>query len=208
MPITPGGNVAIAQDPDGNLAFLQGDADGKLITAGGGGAVDLTGDVTSVGAATTIVAPNGLPVTAISKKATDATACLPITLYVKDVAVLTSGAPADIATITLPAGITRAAIYAAVDEASVTKTLGSAGIVETASGSLAAAAIYLFDGPAGTGNNVGSFEYSLGTAGSAATPTFGATSPVVISGPIYVNQQEVSANAGTVSFYITIYPLP
>jgi len=37
--------------------------------------VNLTGDVTGAGGTTVIVAPNGLPVTAISKKATDATAC-------------------------------------------------------------------------------------------------------------------------------------
>lgn len=125
--------------------------------------------------------------------------CMPITLFVKNVTVLTAGVPVDIATITVPAGITR---FICILPASLSV------IAETAAGTLAGAAFVAFTAPGGSG-----LQMTLGASGpaSAGLKTSGAQNNInnlFATATIYIRQTLNSANAGTCSFYITIFPLP
>jgi hypothetical protein len=149
---------------------------------------------------TTRLATGGLPIATMGIKASDANAFLPIILYVKSVTVLTTGAPADIATISIPAGITRFRVTGASKD--------SVFFSETASGTLGGANFALWDAAGGTGVNL-----EAAAAGPAAVSTVAFWSSVSpgnfsTSGTIYIRQTANSANAGTLSFYIEIIPMP
>lgn len=127
----------------------------------------------------------------------------PIILSVKNVTVLTSGAPADIASITLPSWLTRWSI-----------PLGSIGnftsriIAETASGTLAGASFTCYTAASGGGSAVtanifGPSAAALGGVINGITP---ATAAAFTSNTIYIRQTANSANAGTVSFYLMLLP--
>jgi len=127
----------------------------------------------------------------------------PITLYIKDVDILTSGAPSDIATITLPAGITR---YTTSVSAS-TSGGGVRCLPWDFTATMAAANFTLYSAAAGGGTALsGAFTgpasdtvYTGAVAASATT--------IVQSSTIYIRQTANSANAGTCDFYVTIYPV-
>lgn len=122
-----------------------------------------------------------------------------VTVFVKNVTILTSGGlNTDIATITLPAGITRWHI----------PTVGKQfyAVAETAAGTLAGGMIALYDAP-----NAGGIQWVTpitlpSAAGVAVVGDSGGNSPST-STVLYLHQTANSANAGTVSFYITIYPI-
>jgi hypothetical protein len=131
----------------------------------------------------------------------------PITLYVKSVTVLTSATPADIATITIPAGITRWMLTSAANIGTV--------IAETASGTLAGGNFVLFDASGGGGNqmSVNPVTFPAGTTGANSRISINgqlATTAQMwsTSNTLYIRQTANSANAGTVSFYLTIWPIP
>ena len=131
---------------------------------------------------------------------------LPITLYVKNVTVLTTGAPADIATIPIPSGMTRFKFCGTSAAAST-----SNAVAETAAGTLAGASFTVYDAASGGGNQISTAFNgpSSATGAGQAVPilsNLGTTAPS--SSTLYIRQTANSANAGTVSFYITIYPLP
>lgn len=142
-----------------------------------------------------------LPVSAIANKAIDANAITPITLYVKSVTVLTSGTPSDIATIPVPVGITR---YHTTGSSAAGST--SFLIAETATATLAGANFTAWDAAGGTGNQLIST-----TAGPTASGVIVAALALpLIAGTgstVYIRQTANSANAGTISFYITIFPI-
>jgi len=129
-------------------------------------------------------------------------------LYVvafKNITVLTTGAPADIASLSLPSWLTRYRV-------------ASAGvhllIAETASGTLADSRFFLRDAASG-----GGAALTASISGPASTtvmilPTAPATDPQTFqpigtstSGTLYLRQTANSANAGTVSVYLTLVPL-
>lgn len=148
----------------------------------------------------------GLPAAILAHKASDATAITPIMLYVKSVSVLTSGTPADIATITIPAGITRWRVLGNASGGPGTSFFYS----ETAVGTLAGASFTYFDGAGGTGNTC-----SVAQAGQTGAGVVIGNSPVLAnsaflstSNTIYVRQTANSANAGTISFYVVLIPAP
>jgi hypothetical protein len=117
----------------------------------------------------------------------------------KNVPVLTTGAPADIASITLPAWLT-GYIISPISSLRI--------IAESASGTLAAASFFIRTGPNSTG-------FSLASSGTGPT---GTTTAVHVNGTItsvprasgntlYLHQGANSANAGVVSVYLILMPL-
>lgn len=140
-----------------------------------------------------------------SSGGTSSGSAFPITLYVKSVTVKTSGSPADIATITVPAGITR---WRIVGIAASTTT--STFIAETAAGTLAGAAFESWTAAGGTGTQIHTSAVGPTAATNALAVGWAAqnTSAAFTAGTITIRQTANSANAGTISFYITIYPLP
>lgn len=128
----------------------------------------------------------------------------PITFYVKDVPVLTSGVPADIATIILPAGITR-----------WTTTLGSStnsgGVRCSAwdfTATMAGANFTLYAGAGGTGTALTGVFTGPGSDTVYTSAAAASGSTIVESNTIYIRQTANSTNPGSCDFYITIYPLP
>lgn len=128
---------------------------------------------------------------------------LPITFFVKSVTVLTSGTPADIATITLPSWLTRWRLAGTSFSVSF-----NTFVAETASGTLASGAVEGHDASGGGGNTI--LSSTALPAGAGQGTGWAASSATIISssGTIYIRQTSNSANAGTVSFYVTVMPLP
>ncbi len=129
---------------------------------------------------------------------------LPIRLYVKNVPVRTIGAPMDIATIAVPAGITR---FGVVIGSSVNGGGGQI-LAETAAGSLGAASFKMWDGPNATGNAITGVSGGPSQAGAMVGLPGAGAGFVSTASTIYINQSVNSAFAGTCSFYVTIFPLP
>jgi len=128
----------------------------------------------------------------------------PIILSAKNVTVLTSGAPADIASITLPSWLTRWSI-----------PLGSVGnftsrvIAETAAGTLGSASFTCYTAASGGGSAVtgaitGPTAAALGYPINGINPS--SVAAAFTSNTIYIRQTANSANAGTVSFYLMLLP--
>lgn len=130
---------------------------------------------------------------------------MPVTLFIKNVPVLTTGSSADIATIAIPPGITRFVVILA--------NAATGGmcrcIAETASGSLAAGTFGLYLGPNATGGALsGPGAPFPSGAGVMTNPGVVAAPAAIYSGnTIYINQGANSANAGTCSFYIMLFPI-
>lgn len=127
----------------------------------------------------------------------------PVGLYVKSVAVLTTGAPADIATISVPADITRWRLAGG-------NTVGTAGgsvIAETAAGTLAGANFTARDAANGTGLTLTAGVAGPASAGAGSGWQMVATTNISTSNTIHIRQTANSANAGTMSFYLLIQPL-
>ena len=127
---------------------------------------------------------------------------LPLVIAIKKVTVLTSGTPADVASVSLPAWLTG---WALANGSSLTL---SRAIAETASGTLAGASFSIRDTASGGGNQVGTIATGpsasgLGVAILGIGPT---TAGRFTNGTIYINQVANSANEGTVSFYLTLVP--
>jgi hypothetical protein len=134
-------------------------------------------------------------------KAVVANAIMPVTVYAKSVTVLTTGVPADVATIPVPAGITR------------WKLIGTSGssanamIVETQTATTAAASFTCFDAAAGGGNAVTTASVPAAVA-NGVTVMPSSLSNASTSANITVRQTIASVNAGTISFYLTLLPMP
>lgn len=126
-----------------------------------------------------------------------------IAIYVKSVAVLTTGAPADIATISIPLHVGRWRLAGG-------NTVGTAGgtiVAENIAGTLADASFTAFDAANGSGLAL--------TAAVAGPPNSGAglgwqmvsAANISTSVTIHIRQTADSVNTGTVSFYLLIQPL-
>lgn len=124
----------------------------------------------------------------------------PIILSVKNVTVLTSGAPADIASITVPSWVTRWILRGTGFGAT------SCFYSEAGSGDFSAASFICYDGAGATGNAVSSSSVGGATA-QRMTGLSGATGiPFSTSNTIYIRQTANSANAATASFYLVVFP--
>lgn len=126
-----------------------------------------------------------------------------LVLRVNSVTILTAGAPADIATITVPAWCTRWVMTGS----SAAVVIGSVAVAETAAGSLSAAAVEFRDAAGGGGSAITTVAAAMPTAAGNAASFRAVTTTIFSSSTIYIRQTTDSANAGTVSFYVTILPL-
>jgi hypothetical protein len=134
-----------------------------------------------------------------AKLALGAGVAFPFVVAFKNVTVLTSGAPADIASVQLPAWCTRWILY---------WNNPTRCIAEAAAGTLAAAVFNVLGVAGGGGMTLSSI--SAGPASTAVAATGNAPSlgvPPQTSNIIYLRQTVNSANAGTISVYALIVPL-
>ena len=130
----------------------------------------------------------------------------PITVFVKSVTIRTTTTTnTDIATITLPAGITR---WRAICSTSASAGPNSTVIAETASGTLAGAQFAIYDAATQGGTKMTATFVGPASAGTMVIITGNVITSVSTSGTVYINQSNQSANAGTCSFYFTIFPIP
>lgn len=119
----------------------------------------------------------------------------------KNVTVLTTGAPADVATVTLPSWLTRYVV--------MPSTTAVRCIAESASGTLAAAGFTTHQAAGGSGTSLTATNITGPASTAAATNASGTgvSVPFATSNTIYLRQTTNSANAGTVSVYLTLVPL-
>lgn len=122
----------------------------------------------------------------------------PFMVYAKNLTLLTSGAPSDLATITVPIGR-----YRIVGSAGTNS--GSYIITESQTGSPAAGTIAIYDGPGATGFNS---VAAIAPAGSGSGVALPPVSPSAFLGgtTLYVRQTANSANSAVISVYIMIHP--
>lgn len=126
----------------------------------------------------------------------------PIMLSVKNVVIPTAGAPIDIATILIPAEITRWRTCG-------TNAAGSNSIIiaETAAGTLAGASFTAWDAAGGTGVQLQSSVIGPTAAGIGVAWAAQSSVAFSVATSIFIRQTANSANAGTASFYILIFPI-
>lgn len=125
----------------------------------------------------------------------------PFIVAFKNVTVLTTGAPADVATVTLPSWLTRYVV--------MPSTTAVRCIAESASGTLAAAGFTTHQAAGGSGTSLTATNITGPASTAAATNASGTgvSVPFATSNTIYLRQTTNSANAGTVSVYLTLVPL-
>ena len=115
----------------------------------------------------------------------------------KDITVLTTGTPADIASVTLPTWLTRWRPF----------YIGNYCVGETAAGTLAGANFTLRDAAAGAGNaQAASFAGPAAAGVSVGITNTGPTSTLSNGTTLYLRQTANSANAGTISVYLIVMP--
>lgn len=127
----------------------------------------------------------------------------PIILSARNITVLTSGAPADIASITVPDWLTR--YMPGVGTSSTTSW--SRIIAETASGTLASGQFGLYSGSNGSGTLMTTnATNTLPSSAGSTSPIFFTAGAVSANNTIYIRQTANSANAGTISVYLVLLP--
>jgi Pectate lyase superfamily protein len=179
-----GGNTLIGSNTD--------DSSGHVLQITGNGGI--TGSFTIGGPATVT---NGLVEAGGSGTSGTYESAAPIYVALKSVTLLTTGTPANLATIVLPTGITRYFIPAASSIQCY---------AETAAGTLAAGTIQLRTATSGGGSQIGSTITPPASA-SAMTTTAGSDTVPLSATTIYLYQTGSSGNAGTVSIYIKLVPI-
>jgi hypothetical protein len=148
-----------------------------------------------------------LPGAALNKLFSDGTNWIafgdysPVILASATVNILTAGAPADVATITIPAWIQRWSV-------------GAAGLADgfriynnTAAGSLAAGTCQVRTAASGGGSNLTPVLAPSAGAASYNSTTNAALPTTFTSNTLYINQTVNSASSGTVTFYVRIIPI-
>ncbi len=126
-----------------------------------------------------------------------------IVLSAKNVAITTTGSPKDIATITIPAGITRWRAFSASTTSNLSWILN-----ESQTGTMAAASIAVRDATAGGGNIIFSATNPPATSGPTTVGWIVNSSTLTYtSGTLTVRQTIDAANTGVISFYVAIQPL-
>jgi hypothetical protein len=125
-------------------------------------------------------------------------AIAPIVVYVKSVPVLTSGSPADIASITIPSAILRWCI---------TPASGSIITASRSGGDASAGTFQIFDTAGGAGKQMGATQ-AFPSAINKITAGTGSSTDFSTGTTIYIRQISNSASSATESFYITLTPVP
>jgi hypothetical protein len=122
----------------------------------------------------------------------------PFIISFKNVTVLTTGTPADVASVALPAWCTRYRLA----------NIGHVVVAESAAGTLAGAIYNVTDAAGGVGVTIcGTFTGPASTSAVVLPANTGtAVVPSTVS-TIYLRQTANSANAGTLSVYLTVVPL-
>jgi hypothetical protein len=122
----------------------------------------------------------------------------PIVVAFKNITVLTSGAPADIASVALPSWCTRWRL-----------ALVGTGFCEanSAAGTLAGASFQLRDGSNAGGTAIAAaFSGPSSTSVVVTASAAGASTMPSTQSTIYINQISNSANTGTISVYLVLLP--
>lgn len=122
----------------------------------------------------------------------------PFFVAFKNVTVLTSGAPDDVASVALPAWCTRFRL----------STVGHVCVAESASGTLAGASFLVQDTAGGAGATISGTWLGNASTSVVVLPINSSTSviPSTVS-TIHLRQTANSANAGTISVYLMVVPL-
>ena len=183
-------------------------AAGNLLVGNAGGTayapVSMSGDasLSSAGVAKVTGFNGQNMVSSTGSGAASYSSALPILLVVKTVAVKTTGSPTDLATISVPFARYRAVVFQ-----SSTNSL-SGVYAESAAGTLAGSNFTFWSAPNGTGDQM-SVQFSGPTGAGAFVATVANSSILVsTSNTIYIRQNTNSANAGVLSFYIFVMPVP
>jgi hypothetical protein len=124
----------------------------------------------------------------------------PVTVKIKSMTVHTSGSPQDIGTITLDGTLTRWGMFGGGTNSA------NKYIAETAAGTLAAASVTAFETTAGGGATLIAATNLPASAGALVTPANSLTGTST-STTLVFRQTADSANTGTLSAYVTIFPL-
>lgn len=122
----------------------------------------------------------------------------PFLVAVKNITVLTTGTPTDIATITLPVWCTRYRL---------SRDATSFIVAETASGTLGGSTFTVYNAANGSGSAASSAFSGPSAAAATGVITSTLIANVQTAPTLYVRQTANSANAGTVSIYLLIVPL-
>jgi hypothetical protein len=125
----------------------------------------------------------------------------PLILSVRNISVLTSGSPSDIASISVPSWISRYMLMLGNSSATA-----QCRIIQETGGALNSGTFGVYSGPNASGS-------LMNTASTANLPSgVGTTAPIVFTATlqtastIYIHQTVNSANAGTVSVYLVLLP--
>jgi len=125
------------------------------------------------------------------------TSTAPFILAFKNITVLTTGAPADIASVTLPSWCTRYTVVIS----------GSRMLAESLSGSLNVSAYIVRDAASGSGNALTTSAAGPGSTAVTVSITGAPTAiPPATSNTLYLHQTANSGNAGVISVYLMIIP--
>lgn len=121
----------------------------------------------------------------------------PLVVAIKNVSVVTSGAPLDVATISLPAWLTKYTLAPS----------GSRCVPVTFSATMAGASFLVSDAAnnADASKNINTSFLGPATA-TGQVNVIGSSSVPITGGTLYVRQTANSANAGTISIYLLILP--
>ncbi len=134
-----------------------------------------------------------------------------LVLRAKNVAVLTAGAPADLVTIAVPDWVTRWTPVRSTTTAG-TASLAFIMVIQESGGLITAGQYGAFDAAGGAGLQLSSlttngFPGAINYIGGAAGQVSSGASQGSASRTIVLRQTANAANAGSVSFYVSIVPL-
>jgi len=126
-----------------------------------------------------------------------------VMIAAKNVAILTAGAPADLATLSIPTGIARFRFVGSSNAQSA-----STIVTETQTGTPAAGVCEVHTASGGGGATVISSTAPGSGAGTAVGWPANNAGQLITGANLYIRQTVNSANAATLSFYVEIEPLP
>lgn len=179
------------------------------VAAGPAPSIWLSGDITVLGSIADPAPGAALNPTAYyTATQVDAIIALaPRTLVAKNIPILTTGAPADIAALIIPAGITRWALPCFNSEGFSPAYI----IAESGAADLSAATFDVRSAPSGAGALLVNSWSGPNPPPIVSTgfPGGDETTPVIsTASTVTIRQTTNSAHAGVCSFYLTIFPLP
>lgn len=160
---------------------------------------------TNIVATTETYAAPGTTRNIMQSDGTNWTSAVPpvMTLSAKNITLLTTGTPADLTSITVPASVTR---YRIVGTTAVNAF--HCIVTETQAGTPAAGLCQAQTAASGGGTTIMASQAPSAGANTIATWPSSSASALLTNSTIYIRQTANSANTATLSFYIMIQPLP